>query len=99
MEKQNLTQQKHTFTNQQKCTTTHNKHTKTKAMFSRLLPHPAWKRRGPILVSALHKFVNYLLTYTYPLIYSPGTQTGLSSRQSSLLWWCLLEGRAPGVSN
>jgi len=25
MEKQNLTQQKHTFTNQQKCKTTHNK--------------------------------------------------------------------------
>jgi len=26
MEKQNLTQQKHTFTNQNKCTTTENKH-------------------------------------------------------------------------
>jgi len=33
MEKQNLTQQKHTFTNQQKCTTTPNKH-KTKARFT-----------------------------------------------------------------
>jgi len=31
MEKQDLTQQKHTFNNQKKCTTTQNKHTKTKA--------------------------------------------------------------------
>jgi len=30
MEKQNLTQQKHTFTNQKKCTTTQNKHKKLK---------------------------------------------------------------------
>ena len=35
---------------------------KTKARFSRLRRHPAWKRRGPILVSALHNFVTYLLT-------------------------------------
>jgi len=28
MEKLNLTQQKHTFTNQKQCTTTQNKHTK-----------------------------------------------------------------------
>jgi len=67
--KQNLTQQKHTFTNQKKCTTTQNRHKKTKARFSRLLWHPAWKRRWPILVSELHKFVTYLLTYT--LTYSP----------------------------
>jgi len=62
MEKQNLTQQKHTFTNQNKCTTTQNKHKKTKARFSRLIWHPAWKWRGPILVLALHKSVTYLLT-------------------------------------
>jgi len=37
MEKQNLIQQKHTFTNRKKCTTTQNKHKKTKARFSRLL--------------------------------------------------------------
>jgi len=37
MEKLNLTQQKHAFTNQKKCTTTQNKHKKTKARFSRLL--------------------------------------------------------------
>jgi len=30
MEKQNLTQQKHTFTNQNKCTTAQNKHKKLK---------------------------------------------------------------------
>jgi len=30
MEKQNLTQQKHTFTNQKKCTTTQNKQKKLK---------------------------------------------------------------------
>jgi len=76
MEKLNLTQQKHTFTNKKKCTTTQNKHKKTKVRFSRLLWHLAWKRRGPILVSVLHKFVTYLLTYTtYPLIYSPGIHT------------------------
>jgi len=28
---------------------------------SRLLRHPAWKWRGPILVLALHKFATYLL--------------------------------------
>jgi len=37
--KLNLTQQKHTFINQKKCTTTQ----KTKARFSRLLRHLAWK--------------------------------------------------------
>jgi len=62
IEKLNLTQQKHTFTNQKKCTTTQNKHKKTKTRFSRLLRHLAWKCRGPILISALHKFVTYLLT-------------------------------------
>ena len=38
---------------------------KTKARFSRLLQHLAWKWRGPILVLALHKFVTYLLTQTF----------------------------------
>jgi len=49
MEKLNLTKQKHTFTNQKKCTTTQNKHRKTKARFSRLLRHPAQKQSGSIL--------------------------------------------------
>jgi len=75
MEKLNITQQKHAFTNQNKCTTTQNKHKKkTNARFSRLLRHMAWKRRGPILILALHKFATYL--DTYPLTYSPGTHTG-----------------------
>jgi len=62
MEKLNLTQQKQTFTNQKKCATTQNKQN-TKVMCSRLLQHPAWKWRGPILVSALHKFVTCLLRH------------------------------------
>jgi len=62
--KRNLAQQKHTFTDQQKCTATQNKHKKTKARFTCLLRHPAWKRRGPILILALHKFVTFLLTST-----------------------------------
>jgi len=35
---------------------------KTKARFSHLQQHPAWKQKGTILVSALHKSVTYLLT-------------------------------------
>jgi len=62
--KLNLTQLKHTFTNQKKCTSTQNKYKKNKARFSRLLRHPAWKRRGPILVLVLHKSVTYWLTKT-----------------------------------
>ena len=63
MEKQNLTQQKQAFANQKRCTIQHKiKHEKTEARFSRLPRLPAWKLSGPILVSALHKFVTYLLT-------------------------------------
>jgi len=40
MEKLNLTQLKHTLTNQKKCTRTQNKQ-KTKATFSRLLQYSA----------------------------------------------------------
>jgi len=63
MEKQHLTQQKHIFPNQKKCTTTQNKHKKSIARFSQLLQHPHWKRTEPILVSALHKFVTYLFRH------------------------------------
>jgi len=48
-EKTKLTQQKHTFDNQKKRTTTEKKHKKTKARCSRLLQHPAWKWSGSIL--------------------------------------------------
>jgi len=58
MEKQNITQQNHTLASQIKMYY----NTKTKARYIRLLQHPAWKWRGPILIWALHKFVTYLLT-------------------------------------
>jgi len=35
---------------------------KTTARYSCLLRHSAWKWTGPILISALQKFVTYLLT-------------------------------------
>jgi len=50
----NLTQQKHAFTNQKKCTTRQNKQ-KTKARFSHLLRDPAWKRSGSILKAKDYK--------------------------------------------
>jgi len=71
MEKLNLTQQNHAFINQKKCTTTQ----KTKARFSRILQHPAWKRRGLILVLAIHKFVTYLLRHL-PTYLQPRTIDG-----------------------
>jgi len=42
-------------------------------MFSRLLRRPAWKRRGPTLVLALHKFVTYLLRLV-PIYLQPQDQ-------------------------
>ena len=33
---------------------------KTKARFSHLLRHPAWKQTEPILILALHEFLTYL---------------------------------------
>jgi len=44
---------------------------KTKARFSCLLWHPAWKRRGSVLISALHKFVTYLLKTLVHLLTAP----------------------------
>jgi len=82
MEKLNQTQRKHTITNQNKCTT-QNKHKKTKARFSRLLRHRAWKRSGPVLVSVLHK-ICHSLTYldTYPLT-APGPMRGSRCKKPS----------------
>ena len=79
MEKLNLTQQNHTFSNQKKCTTTQNKHKKTKPRFSRLLGHPVWKQKGPILVSALHKCVTYLLRHFTHLLTAPGPTQGIET--------------------
>jgi len=56
MEKQKLTQQKHTLTDQKKCST-------MQKVKPGLVASYDWKRRGPILVSALHKFVAYLLRH------------------------------------
>jgi len=74
-EKQNLTQQKHTFINQKKCITTQNKHKKTIARFSWLLWHPAWEWTGPTMVLALHKFATYLLRHL-PTYLQPRTHMG-----------------------
>jgi len=63
MEKLNLTQQKqHIYQSKEMYYNT--KQTQnTKARFSRLIQHQACKQTGPpILVSALHKYVTYLLT-------------------------------------
>jgi len=62
MEKQNLIQQKHTFNNQNKGITTQNKHKKLKpGLVASYNMRPGNERR-PILISALRKFVTYLLT-------------------------------------
>jgi len=61
MKKLNLTQQKHTFTNQKKCTT-QNKHKRTKARCSCLLQNPAWKRTVPILVLVDNVYGAVLMT-------------------------------------
>jgi len=64
MEKVNVTQQEHAFTNPKKCTITQNKHKKLKPglVASYNIQAPDCKQRGPILILALHKFVTYLLT-------------------------------------
>jgi len=108
MENLNLTQQKHAFSNQKKCTIAQNKHKKTKAKFSRLLRYPAWKRRGPILISAPHKSVTYLLTYLrqLPTYLQPRDPHGAyitraygrrpSSRLSgSRCWWLYISTHPP----
>jgi len=64
MEELNITLQEHTFTNQKKCTTTQNKHKKTKARFSRLLRHPAWKLRVSIIFW-FWRLINLSLRPTY----------------------------------
>ena len=76
MEKQSLTQQRHTFTNQKKCTTTRNKCKKLKPGLVASYDVRPGNGQG---ISVLRKFVTYLLTYlnTYPLTYSPRTHTGL----------------------
>jgi len=83
MEKPNLTQQKHPFTNHKKCTTTQNEHKKTKAGFSRLLWHLACKWRGPILILALHKFITYLLRHLLTYLQPQDPQGAKTEKQSA----------------
>jgi len=78
MEKQNLTQQKHAFTNQNKCTTTQNKHKKLQSGLVASDNIRSGNGDDLFWFLAFHNFGNYLLTYldTYPLTYSPRTHTG-----------------------
>jgi len=61
MEKLNLTQQKHTFTNQKRYSTTQNKQKKLKSGLVAFYDIRPGKGEGPVLILALHKFVPYLL--------------------------------------
>jgi len=68
--KPNLTEEKHTFTSQNKCrpTTTQNKHNKTKARFGRLLYDILPGNRESLFW--FRRFINLSLTSfldTYPL--------------------------------
>jgi len=60
MEKLNLTQQKHTFTNKKKCTTTRNKHKKLKSGL--VVSYDIWPENGEGL-SWFRCFINLSLTY------------------------------------
>jgi len=74
--KLNLTQQKHAFTDQKKCTITQNKCKKIKPGL--VASYNIWpgNREGLFL---FWYFINLSLTYldTYPLTYSPGAHMGL----------------------
>jgi len=75
MEKQNLTQQKHTFTNQKKFITTQNKQKKlTPGLVTSYDIRPG-NGQGLFLVQS---FINLSLTYldTYLLTYSPRIHMG-----------------------
>jgi len=77
MEKPNLTQQKHTFANQKKCTRTQNKQ---KELNPGLVASYAIQRRNREGLFWFWHFICHLLTYldTYPLTYSPGTHISRS---------------------
>jgi len=77
MEKQNLTQQKHTFTNQKKCTTTQNKHKKLQPDLVASYDIPPGNEVG---LFWFQRFINlspiYLLRHL-PTYLKPRTHTGL----------------------
>jgi len=75
MKKQNLTQQKHTFTNQNKYTTTQNKHKKLTPGL--VTSYDIWRGNGDGLFWFRH-FINLSLTYLLrhlPTYFQPGTHT------------------------
>ena len=80
LEKQNLTQQKHIFINQNKCTTTQNKHKRTKARFSHLLRHTPWNGEG---LFWFRRFINLSLTYLLRQL-QPRTHTGHLSHKMTI---------------
>jgi len=67
MEKQNLTQQKHTFTNQNTCVTTQNKHKKLKPGL--VASYTIWPENGVDLF-LFWRFINLSPTYLLSLSYS-----------------------------
>jgi len=70
MEKLNLTQQKHTFTNKNKYTTTQNKHAKVKPGL--VASYDIWPENGGAYSYFGNSYICHLLTYLdiYPLTYS-----------------------------
>jgi len=77
MEKQNLTQQKPTFTNQKKCTTTQNKHKKLKPGLVASYDIRPGNGEGLFWFRTfgVHKFVTYSLKHL-PTYLQPQTHTG-----------------------
>jgi len=76
MEKENLTQQKHTFTKQKKCTTTQNNHKKLKPGLVASYDIQPVNEEG---LFWFRPFINLSLIYLLihlPLTYSPGTHMG-----------------------
>jgi len=80
IEKPNLTQQKHIFTNQKKCIITQNKHTKIKPGLVASYNIRPGNREGLFWFWC---FINLSLTYldTYPLTYSPRTHMGQTNKK------------------
>jgi len=77
MEKQNLTQQKHTFSNQKKRTTTQNKHKKTKARFSCILQ---------LLLLLLHPFNGLFSMTTWISRHQKGKPFWILLEQETMGW-------------
>ena len=79
MEKQNLTQQKHAYTNQNKCATTQNKHKKLKPGLVASYDIRPGTGEGLFL---FQRFINVSLTYLskhLPTYLHPRTHTGQPS--------------------